>query len=117
MVLHVSIFAALTDHSADPFDRENVACVSDIVERYDVQKFDTDTILYGDTWCKKMDISMFLVRFWFKLGKICKNASYFFIFTFFADILCFFSRARLTPGEGVTGKYPPQYQSPYQPST
>ena len=78
----------------------------------DVQKFDADAILYGDTRCKKMDISMFLVvfsvRFRLESGKICKHRSTFFIFyTFFADILCFFLQ-----GEGGTGKY----RSPYQPS-
>ena len=35
----------------------------------------------------------------------------------FADIPCFFSRARSTAGEGGTGKYQPWYQPPYQPST
>ena len=40
---------------------------------------------------------------------------YFYIF--FADIPCFFSRARSTPGEGGTEKYQPWYQPPYQPST
>ena len=35
-------------------------------------------------------------------------SQYFFTFTFFfADVLCFFSRARSTPGEGGTGKYRP----------
>ena len=62
------VFAALTDHFADTFVRENVARVSDVVVRNDVRKFDADAILYGDTRCKKMDISMFLavfsVRFW-----------------------------------------------------
>ena len=70
MALHVTIFAALTDHFTDPFVRENVARVSVVVVRYDVRKFDADHILYGDTRCKKMDISMFLavfsVRFWFE---------------------------------------------------
>ena len=28
-------------------------------EAYGVRKFDADAILYGDTQCKKMDISMF----------------------------------------------------------
>ena len=68
MLLHVNIFAALTDHFADPFVRKNVARVFDVVVHYDVQSFDADAILYGDTHCKKMDISMFLamfsVRFW-----------------------------------------------------
>ena len=42
-------------HHVDPFVRENVACGHDD----GVRKFDTDAILYGDTRCKKMDISMF----------------------------------------------------------
>ena len=54
----------------------------------------TLTPLYGDTRCKIMDISMFLavflVRFWYESGKMCKNKSTFFFFTFFADIPCFF---------------------------
>ena len=70
MALHVNIFAALTDHSADPFECENIACVFDVVECYDVRKFDAMVILYGDNRCKKMDISMFLVvfsvPFWFE---------------------------------------------------
>ena len=63
MALHVNIFAALTDHFTDPFVHENFVPVFDVDVRYDVQKFDADTILYGDTRCKKMDISMFLAVF------------------------------------------------------
>ena len=63
MGLHVNIFAALTDHFANHFVRKNVARVFDVVVCYDVQKFDADIILHGDTQCKKMDISMFLVMF------------------------------------------------------
>ena len=58
MALHVNIFAALTDHFADPFVCENAACVFDVFVRYDFRKFDGDAILYGDTMCKKMDISI-----------------------------------------------------------
>ena len=89
--------------------------------RNDIRKFDADAILYRNTRCNKIDISMFLavfsLRFWLKSGKICKNRSTFFIFTFFAKIPCFFSRARSAPREGGTGKYWPPYQPPYQPST
>ena len=46
-------------HFVDPFVRENVARVFDVVVRDDVRKFDADAILYGDTRCKKTDISMF----------------------------------------------------------
>ena len=63
IALHVNIFAALTDHFPDPFVCENVACVFDVSVHYDVRKFDADAILYGDTRCKKMDISMFLAVF------------------------------------------------------
>ena len=60
--------AALTYHFADPFVRENVACVFDVVVRYEVRKFEAGTILYGDPLCKKVLISMFSavfsVRFW-----------------------------------------------------
>ena len=59
MALQANIFAALTDHFANLFVRENVARVFDVVVRYDVRKFDADAILYGDTRCNKMDISMF----------------------------------------------------------
>ena len=59
MALHVIIFAALTDHFPDTFVCENVGLVFDDVVRYDIRKFDADAILYGDTRCKKMDISMF----------------------------------------------------------
>ena len=65
-----NIFAALTDHFADLLVRENIVRVFDIVVRYDMRKFEADAILYGDTRCKKMNISMFLsvfsVRFWFE---------------------------------------------------
>ena len=40
--------AALTDYFADHFVRKNVVRLFD-----DVSKLDADTILYGDTWCKK----------------------------------------------------------------
>ena len=56
MALHVNIFAALTDHFADTFVRENVARVFGVVVRYDVRKFDADAILYRDTRCKKIYI-------------------------------------------------------------
>ena len=46
-------------HFVDPFVHENVACGYDVVTFHGVQKFDADAILYGDTRCKKMDISMF----------------------------------------------------------
>ena len=54
-----NIFAALTDLFAGPFVHHNVSRVFDVVVRNDVRKFDADAILYGDTWGKKMDISMF----------------------------------------------------------
>ena len=44
MALHGNTFAALTDHFADPFVRENVARVFNVVVRYDVRKLDTDAI-------------------------------------------------------------------------
>ena len=70
MALHVNIFAALADHLADPFLRENAALVFDVAVRYDVRKFDADAILYGNTQCNKMDSSMFSavfsVQFWFE---------------------------------------------------
>ena len=60
----------MTDHFADPFVRENVARVFDVIIRNDVRKFDADAILYGDTRCKKIDILIFLavfsVQFWFE---------------------------------------------------
>ena len=58
MALHVNIFAALTDHFADPFVRENVARVFDInvmtFESLTLTPFCMEILL-----CKKMDISMF----------------------------------------------------------
>ena len=113
--------AALTDHFADPFVRENVARRFDVVLRHDVRKFDADAILYGDTRCKKMNTSMFKRCFQRDFGwnqvKICKNTSTFFIFTtvFCRYSLFFFSRS--TAGEGGTEKYQPWYQPWYQPST
>ena len=67
--------------------------------------FDADAILYGDTPCTKMDILMFLavfsVRFWLESGKICKNRSTFFIFTFiFADFPCFFLQGEISSWGG-----------------
>ena len=59
MALHVNIFAAMTDHFARPFVRGNGARVFNVIVRNDVRKFDADAILYGDTQCKKMDISSF----------------------------------------------------------
>ena len=44
MSLHVSIFAALTNHFTDPFVGENVVRVFDVVVCYDVRKFDADAI-------------------------------------------------------------------------
>ena len=69
MTLHVNIFAAMTDHFACPFVREYVARVFNVIVCNDVGKCDADAILYGDTQCKKMDISSFSgvsVRFWFE---------------------------------------------------
>ena len=112
--------AALTDHFADPFVRENVARLFDIVVTSWRSKV---WILYGDTQCKNMDISMslalFSVRFWLESGKMCKYKSTFFIFTILLQIfpVFFFSRARSITGEGGTEKYQPWYQPPYQPST
>ena len=63
MALHVNIFVALTNHFADPFVCENIVHVFDIVIRCDVRKFDAEAILYGDTRCRKMDISMFFAVF------------------------------------------------------
>ena len=114
--------AALTDHFADPFVRENVARLFDIVVTSWRSKVWSWRHFVWRNWCKKMDISMFLavfsVRFWLESGKMWKNKSTFFIFTFFCRYSLFFiSRARSTPGEGGTGKYQPWYQPPYQPST
>ena len=41
-----------------------------------------------------MFLAVFSVRFWLESGKMCKNKSTFFIFTFFADIPCVFSPGR-----------------------
>ena len=46
-------------HLVDPFVRENVACGYDVVTLWRSKVFDSDAILYGDTRCKKMDISIF----------------------------------------------------------
>ena len=49
--------AAVTDHFADAFVRENVAGVlMTLWRRYDVRKFDVDAILFWEIKCKKMDI-------------------------------------------------------------
>ena len=51
----------------------------------------------------KMDISMFFavsVRFWLESGSMCKNKFTFFIFTFFADIPCFFLQGEINSWGG-----------------
>ena len=49
--------AAVTDHFADAFVRENVARVyMTLWRRNDVRKFDADAILFREIKCKKMDI-------------------------------------------------------------
>ena len=49
--------AAVTDHFADAFVRENIARVYMTLWRHnDVQKFDADTILFWEIKCKKRDI-------------------------------------------------------------
>ena len=57
--------AAVTEHFADAFVRENVARVyMTFLRRNDVRKFDTDAILFREIKCKKMDIfKMFKRRF------------------------------------------------------
>ena len=44
--------AAMTDHFAGAFVHE----IYDVVEMYDVRKFDADTILLLEIKCKKRDI-------------------------------------------------------------
>ena len=55
------------------------------------------------------------MRFWLESGKKYAKIRPLFLFFYncFANIPCFFSRARSTAGEGGTEKYQP----PYQPST
>ena len=49
--------AAVTDHFADAFVRENVARVYMTLRRHnDVRKFDADAILFREIKCKKSDI-------------------------------------------------------------
>ena len=49
--------AAVTDHFADAFVRENVAHVyMTLWRRNDVRKFDADAILFREIKFKKMDI-------------------------------------------------------------
>ena len=49
--------APVTDHFADAFVRENVACVyMTLWRRNDVRKVDADAILFQEIKCKKMDI-------------------------------------------------------------
>ena len=49
--------AAVTDHFANAFVRENVARVyMTLWRRNDVRKFDTDAILFWEIKCKKKDI-------------------------------------------------------------
>ena len=116
MALHWNTFAPLTDHFANSFVHENVARIFDIVIRYDVRKFDADAILYADTRCKKMDISIFLVvfsvQFWLEWGKIFKNTSNFLIFTIVLQIFpVFFLQGRINSCGGHDRKI----WAPYQP--
>ena len=49
--------AAVTDHFADAFVRDNVACVyMTLWRRNYVRKFDADAILFWEIKCKKRDI-------------------------------------------------------------
>ena len=49
--------AAVTDHFADAFVRENVGRVyMTLWRRNDVRKFDVDAILFWEIKCKKRDI-------------------------------------------------------------
>ena len=49
--------AAVTDHFAYVFDRENVARVQvTLWRRNDVRKFDADAILFWEIKCKRRDI-------------------------------------------------------------
>ena len=49
--------AAVTDHFADAFVRENVAPdYMTLLQRYDVRKFDADANLFREIKCKKRDI-------------------------------------------------------------
>ena len=49
--------AAVTDHFADAFVRENVARVyMTLWRRNDVRKFDADAILFREMKCRKRDI-------------------------------------------------------------
>ena len=57
MTLHWKGVAAVTDHFADAFVRENVARVyMTLWRRNGVRKFDADAILFWDIKCKKRDI-------------------------------------------------------------
>ena len=52
---------AMTDHFADAFIRETVACLyaytlMTLWRRNDIQKFDTDAILFREIKRKRMDI-------------------------------------------------------------
>ena len=51
--------AAGTDHYANIFVHETVARVMTLWQRCDVQKFNTDAILFGENQCKKNGIWRF----------------------------------------------------------
>ena len=51
MALHGRDNAALTDHFPDPFVQETLRGSSTLLWRNNVQKFDADAILYGETRC------------------------------------------------------------------
>ena len=66
----------VTDHFAEAFVRENVACVyMTLWRRNDVRKFDTDTILFREIKHKRKDNKCLSDVFSAvkKSGKICKN--------------------------------------------
>ena len=69
--------AAVTDHFADAFVRENVARVyMTLWRRNDVRKFDDDAILFEKSSVRKWIFNVlesFSARFMLKSGKICKN--------------------------------------------
>ena len=68
--------AAQTDHYLDIFVRDGVTRLMMLQRRYDVWKFNSGAILFGENQCKKNGIlrfSVFFVGFWLESGQICKN--------------------------------------------
>ena len=75
--------AARTDRYVNIFVCDNITHVMTLQRHYDIRKYNTGAILFGENQWKKNGIlrfSVFCVGFWLESGKICKNNDHTFLF-------------------------------------